>query len=101
MATDQPPGGKNARKDDHEAEAPGEVFRRQYVVPPGIYGETFDHAPNAEAIRQDAVNAGLRPTGPGAFTGQQTHPDGESTVLTYAIPVVSARQPAGDEQAQP
>ncbi len=104
MADNQAAGsdrpGKAARGDDREPEASAEVFRRQYVVPPGIYGETFDHAPNAEAIRQDAVNAGLRPTGPGAFTGQQAHPDGESTVLTYAIPVVSVRRrPVEDDGA--
>lgn len=62
------------------------------VKNPYTEGRGYDHDANKIATRQGAINAGLWPTGDVEFVSGKKHPDGESWVLSYDVPVV----PAGD-----
>lgn len=50
----------------------------------------FDHEPNKAATRQYAIDQGLWPTGEVTHKSTKRHPDGESWILTYSVPVIPA-----------
>jgi hypothetical protein len=57
------------------------------------YPDGFNHEPNMIATRVEVMNAGLRPDGDVKFEGAHDHPDGESTILRYTVPVRVAALP--------
>lgn len=57
---------------------------------PYTEGNGYDHEPNKAATRQYAIDQGLWPTGEAAFKSAKKHPDGESWILTYTVPVIPA-----------
>tara|TARA_R100000664_G_scaffold26315_1_gene36478 strand:+ start:889 stop:1380 length:492 start_codon:yes stop_codon:yes gene_type:complete len=88
-----------------DMQSPSTTHEKDFVLGPGSvdnsrnpYTEAngFDHEPNKAATRQYAIDAGMWPTGEAAFKRAKRHPDGESWVLTYAVPVIPAHDAAGD-----
>jgi hypothetical protein len=82
-----------------DMDTPSETHTKSFVLGPSPLGGTknpyteangYDHEPNKAATRQGAINAGLWPTGEAAFKSAKKHPDGESWVLTYTVPVIVA-----------
>lgn len=78
-----------AIKDLH-GEGDGETFTRKFVLRKEDFGAGYDHTPNFTGTTQDAVNVGLRPTGDVEYIGNEDHPDGKSTILTYRVPATAA-----------
>jgi hypothetical protein len=77
---------------------PSTTHRKVFVLGPSpVFGDNpytadrgFDHEPNKAATRQYAIDQGMWPTGPVEHKSTKRHPDGESWILTYEIPVIPA-----------
>ncbi|MFI8351321.1 hypothetical protein [Streptomyces sp. NPDC085596] len=51
-------------------------------------GDDPAHAGNTAAVVNEAIQRGLHPRGDVSFDGEETHPNGVSTVLTYSVDTV-------------
>ena len=83
-----------------DMEEPGFEHEKVFVLGPAPRGHNssnpyteargFDHEPNKAATRQYAIDSGLWPTGEARFKSASKHPDGESWMLVYTVPVIPA-----------
>lgn len=82
-----------------DMEEPSLEHEKVFVLGPGVAGVKgnpyteaagYDHEPNKAATRQYAIDVGLWPTGDVRFKSGKRHPDGESWILSYAVPVIPA-----------
>lgn len=90
-----------------DMDSPSTTHEKTFVLGPNPYatgrnpyteGNGYDHEPNKAATRQYAIDQGLWPTGEAAFKSAKKHPDGESWILTYTVPVVPAHDVEGGSQ---
>ncbi len=85
-------------QDVHEAKS--SEHRKVYVVQKNGAGPDYDddmHVRNIDAMRQEMIKQGLRPTEDGHFVGAEDHPDGQSVCLTYACACVPAAVASPEE----
>lgn len=82
-----------------DMETASDEHRKVFVLGPNPYqrdsnpyveSNGYDHEPNKIATRQYAIDQGMWPTGDARHVSTKRHPDGESWVLTYAVPVIPA-----------
>ena len=82
-----------------DMDTPSMTHEKVFVLGPGVgkpksnpYTEAngFDHGPNKAATRRYAIDGGMWPTGDASFKSAKRHPDGESWILTYTVPVIPA-----------
>lgn len=75
-------------------EAKSDVFVKKFYVLKRDWDLSGGHAEmhdrNIGAMRQAAINQGLRPTGDGVFDGHEIQADADSVVLRYVVPVTPA-----------
>lgn len=65
-------------------------YEKTFVLMARDFGAGYDHTPNFTGTSQEAVNVGLRLTGDVEYVGKENHPDGESVMLNYRVPVIPA-----------
>ncbi len=92
-----------------DMEAPSEQHEKVFVLGPAPRGHNstnpyteargYDHEPNKAATRQYAIDSGLWPTGDVEVKSAKRHPDGESWILTYAVPVIPANDAPDGSQS--
>jgi hypothetical protein len=91
-----------------DMDSPSMTHEKVFVLGPSPLGGTsnpytesrgYDHEPNKAATRQYAIDHGMWPTGEVAFKSAKRHPDGESWILTYVVPVIPAHVAEDDAQS--
>lgn len=82
-----------------DMEEPSLTHEKTFVLGPNPYQKGrnpytealgYDHEPNKAATRQYAIDSGMWPTGDVEHKSTKKHPDGESWILTYSVPVIPA-----------
>lgn len=92
-----------------DMDEPGTEHEKVFVLGPAPRGHDssnpyteargYDHEPNKAATRQYAIDSGLWPTGDVEVKSAKRHPDGESWILTYAVPVIPANDAPDGSQS--
>lgn len=81
----------------------GDRFVKQFVMllqPAGRDMEDYEHEANITEIRNNILGMGLRPTADVELVSVKIHPDGVSTVATYAVPCIPSVQGNGIADAK-
>lgn len=84
------PAVEVAKRDPDAVEDASGEYRKVFRVMADVFDEdTFDHAGNINATRQEIINHGLRPSGDVTFDGAEKF-DKYNVDLTYTCPVIPA-----------
>lgn len=86
------PGDEETAARSADMDKPGTEFIKVFVLGPGKYDTStgYDHEPNKTAVRQQAINSGLWPTGDVRFISNKLHDDKRSRVLSYGVEIEPA-----------
>lgn len=71
-----------------------EVYRKQYILLPSAEGFVTTDCTND--VVYSALNQGFRPVGDARLDGAVDHPDGLHKIVTWVVPVQSAREVDAD-----
>lgn len=99
VADDSVPNDVEIAARSADMDTPSDTHEKVFVLGPNPYSKGknpyteangYDHEPNKAATRQYAIDGGMWPTADVSFKSAKRHPDGESWILTYTVPVIPA-----------